>query len=180
MNSHIRVNFPQRASFLLIWSDFTVEGRTEQSVLLGNSRSRQSRGCVEAELSAPSTALSSPTPVVTCSPLPETEDSSAVWTRQLKEPATKSNKSSVSVRQRRAMRTPEQEKQTECFRSCWTLVNLIAFATMHYCKANRETVSCAGGASNRLMAQREGRLRPTFPQHFHPTETLRLNNRPAV
>lgn len=44
--------------------------RTELPVFLWNSASRQSSSCVEAELTTPSTALSSPTSVTTSSPLP--------------------------------------------------------------------------------------------------------------
>lgn len=43
------------------------------------------------------------------------------------------------------------------------LVNLIAFATMHYCEANRERVSRAGGRCNRLMAETEKDVEAFIP-----------------
>lgn len=43
------------------------------------------------------------------------------------------------------------------------LVNLIAFATMHYCEANRETASRAGRRCNRLMAKTEKEVEALIP-----------------
>ncbi len=54
------------------------------------------------------------------------------------------------------------------------LVNLIAFATMHYCEANRERVSRAGGRCNRLMAETEKEVEafiPTLTPLKHPALT---------
>ena len=53
------------------------------------------------------------------------------------------------------------------------LVNLIAFAKMHYSEANGETVSCAGGRHNRLMnaMDKEG-IGPYSPTDLAKTSSI--------
>lgn len=103
----------------------------------------------------PSTAASSPTSVPTCSALPE---------------------SGTLTKHKTAQRSKSREERTQClqksllwratagfrgikacnesFGSCWMGVKCNCLCNkMHYHKANRETVSCAGGEHDRLMAE---------------------------
>lgn len=69
----------------------------------------------------------------------------------------------IAVALERPGQYESKETQMKCCSSCWMLVNLIAFATMHYCEVNRERVSRAGGRCNRLMAEKEKEVEALVP-----------------
>ena len=151
--------FPPHRNLVFCWYNQKLlsRARTEPPVLLRNSTSRQSSGCVEAELTAPLTALSSPTSVTTSSP-PLRAELSLTRTAQRSHWATAEveGKAGCLLGGRclgEEQRTYERKNaHGGLCSSCWMLVNLIAWATMHYCQANRETVSRAGERHDRLMA----------------------------
>lgn len=124
--------------------------------------SRQSSSCAEAELTTPSTVLSSPTSLTTSSPPPRAEHSASPWTEEHEDHAVKNIKVEAEggagclllpLPWRGNGENESKKTQIECCSCCWMLVNLIAFATMHYCEASRERASLAGGRCNRLMAK---------------------------
>lgn len=106
--------------------------RTGPPLYLGSSTSRQCSCCVEAEPAAPSTALSLPTASRNLQPPRRAKCFGSLLTGW-KEHYTMKKIKAVALERNGKY----ESKKTECCSLSWMLLHLIAFATAHYCEAQR-------------------------------------------